>query len=137
MTMRKKHESGLTAAERAILARLRKGPAALSSLAWAARCKSESIRVMICRLRRKLPAGETIPRSMYGYQTYSLETKPGKKGKGTKSRNNLLCAPSFLPDYTLCEWFRFPSYGVKNLARATILRSWYIRGVKWGTAWSC
>lgn len=149
--MRKKHPSGLTACERAILARLRKGPAALYSLAWAARCKSATIKVTISRLRKKLPPCMTIPRGFYGYQTYSLETRksevpvatparcktetveaaanPGKKSRAgmqqKSNSNNMLCVSESLPDYTLCELTLRLFRWIKNLAQATILRSWY------------
>lgn len=147
--MRKKAPDGLTAIERAILARLRKGPAALSSLAHAARCKSSSIKVHISRLRKKLPCGITIPRSMYGYLTYSLQNstakaltakpgccktetgiesvepnkKPGAGKQGNTKRNNMLYVSESLPDYTLCEYTLALARWVSTLARATILRS--------------
>jgi len=148
--MRKKAPDGLTAIERAILARLKKGPAALSSLAHAARCKSSSIKVHISRLRKKLPCGITIPRSMYGYLTYSLQSSvamnpdcnasccgaetgslPGNRDeetgsgerKNTKS-NNMLYAAESLPDYTLCEYTFARIRWISNLARATILCSY-------------
>jgi hypothetical protein len=123
--MRTKHPSGLTAIERAILARLKKGPAALSSLAHAARCKSASIKVHISRLRKKLPPGMTIPRSFYGVQTYSLEQDDRK----SQSRNNMWYAAEILPDYTLCEWYHGLLRGIKNLARATLLCS---GSISWG-----
>jgi hypothetical protein len=150
--MRRKHPDGLTTIERAILARLKKGPAALSSLAHAARCKSSSIKVHICRLRKKLPCGISIPRSMYGYLTYSLQknsaadallaktlgckaetatvaNKDEKKSRTgwqrNNSGNNMLCGSEVLTDYTLCELtLRLVSH-YSGLARATMLRSWY------------
>jgi hypothetical protein len=123
--MRQKHPSGLTAIERAILARLKKGPAALSSLAHAARCKSASIKVHICRLRKKLPPGMTIPRSFYGVQTYRLEQDDRK----SHSRNNIWYVAESLPDYTLCECTLALLRWVKNLARATLLCS---GSISWG-----
>ena len=122
---------GMTKSERAIYARLKKGPAALSSLAHAARCKSASIKVHICRLRKKLPPGMTIPRSFYGAQTYSLE----REGRKSHSRNNIWYVSESLPDYTLCELTLRLVRRFKTLARATLLRSRYICGVKSGTAW--
>jgi DNA-binding CsgD family transcriptional regulator len=158
--MRRKAPDGLTAIERAILARLKKGPAALSSLAHAARCKSSSIKVHISRLRKKLPCGIMIPKSMYGYLTYSLETsktdaplpkpgccktetgiesaKPAKNAgpgkQGNTKRNNMLYVSEVLTDYTLCELTLRQAKHYKNLAWATLLRSWYVCGAKWGTA---
>ncbi len=128
--MRKKHPSGLTPIEMAILARLRKGPAALSSLAHAARCKSASIKVHICRLRKKLAPGESIPRSFDG-MTYSLQGK--QDNQASQSRNNIWYVPGSLPDYTLCELTLRLFNDFRNLARATIFRSWYVCGVKSGT----
>lgn len=129
--MRKKAPDGLTTIERAILTRLKKGPAALSSLAHAARCKSASIKVHISRLRKKLPPGTTIPRSFFGAQTYHLE----QDGQKSQSRNNIWYAAGSLPDYTLCEWL-LDCLGVTcDLAQATMLRSWYNCGAKSGTLW--
>ena len=129
--MRQKHPDGLTAIERAILARLKKGPAALSSLAHAARCKSASIKVHICRLRKKLPPGMTIPRSFYGVQTYRLEQADRK----SHSRNNIWYGPGSLPYYTLCELTLRLVRRFKTLARATLLRARATGSPKSGTAW--
>jgi hypothetical protein len=152
--MRKKAPDGLTTIERAILARLKKGPAALSSLAHAARCSSSSIKVHICRLRKKLPCGITIPRSMYGYLTYSLQNsaadallakaqgcktetaeKTGQKiGQGRpapqkkSNSNNMLCVSESLTDYTLCEYTSALFNRISGLAHATMLRSCPIYG---------